>query len=252
MATRSSAAESRQTRDRETVLEVRGLTVAFAGTNALHNLSFAVRRGQVLAIIGPNGCGKTVLLKVLLHLLPYRGEIIWAPGVRIGYVPQKVAVDRQMPLLVRDFLEAKARFLRLPSDAVEKACAETGIPKDLLEAGIGVLSGGQFQKMLIASSLLGDPEVLLFDEPTASLDELEEERIYQLLDTLRAERGLSVLLVSHDLSTVHRNADLVLCLSRATACLGTPDKILTPEVLEAAYGTPRQYYRHRRNPGKNV
>lgn len=231
----------------EVVLTVEHLSVDLSGIAILHDLNFVVRRGQTLAIIGPNGCGKTVLLKALLNLLPYQGEITWAPGVRIGYVPQKIAADRQMPLLVRDLLEAQARILRLPASAVQTACAQAAISPELLDSGIGVISGGQFQKVLIASSLLGEPDVLLFDEPTASLDELEEERIYDLLDKLQGVRGLTVLLVSHDLSIVHRTADLVLCLSRATSCLGTPDKVLTPELLEAAYGAPQRYYHHRRD-----
>ena len=231
----------------EAVLAVEQLSIVLSGIAILHDLNFVVRRGQTLAIIGPNGCGKTVLLKALLKLLPYQGKITWAPGVRIGYVPQKVAADRQMPLLVRDLLAATARILRLPASAVKTACAQAAMSAELLDSGIGVISGGQFQKVLIASSLLGEPDVLLFDEPTASLDELEEERIYELLDRLQAERGLTVLMVSHDLSIVHRTADLVLCLSRGTTCLGAPDKVLTPELLEAAYGAPQRYYRHRRD-----
>jgi zinc transport system ATP-binding protein len=227
------------------VLRVRNLSIGFAGNAVIRSLSFVLRRGVTLAIIGPNGCGKTVLLKALLHLVPYEGEIEWAAGVRIGYVPQKVAADRQMPLLVRNLLEAKARLLGLPAAAAEAAGLQAGIGAELLRAGIGVISGGQFQKVLIALSLLGEPDVLLFDEPTASLDELEQERIYELLDKLQQERGLTVLLVSHDLSVVHRNADVVLCLSRATTCFGTPDEVLTPETLEAAYGAPRHYYHHR-------
>ena len=226
------------------MLRVRNLSIGFAGNTVIRNLSFALRRGVTLAIIGPNGCGKTVLLKALLHLLPYEGEIEWAAGVRVGYVPQKVAADRQMPLLVRNLLEAKAGFLGLPSRAVEVACLQVGIHAELLDAGIGVISGGQFQKVLVALSLLGDPDVLLFDEPTASLDELEQERIYELVEKLQQERGLTVLLVSHDLSVVHGNADVVLCLSRATTCFGTPDEVLTTETLEAAYGAPRRYHHH--------
>ena len=229
------------------LLSVRNLTVVFGKRQVLRDLSFDVPRGGTFAIIGPNGSGKTVLLKALLNLVPYQGNIQWAPGVRLGYVPQKIAADRQMPLLVRNLLEAKSHFLRLSDGDIRKVASQAGLTPELLNTGIGVISGGQFQKVLIALALLGDPGVLLFDEPTASLDELEEERIYELVEVLQKERSLTILLVSHDLSIIHRSATLVLCLSKGKACIGTPDKVLTQEILESAYSGPLQYYRHLQN-----
>ena len=229
---------------RNTVLSVQHLAVAFGGRTIIRDLSFEVHQGDTLAVIGPNGCGKTVLLKALLGLIPYEGSIAWSPGMRLGYVPQKIAADRQMPLLVRDLLHAKARFLKLPPDEVDLVAKEVGLTAELLEAGIGVISGGQFQKALIAYALLGKPNVMLFDEPTASLDELEEEHVYELLEDLQTRRQLTILLVSHDLSLVYRRANVVLCLSKEKPCIGPPEEILTPEVLEAAYSKPLKYHFH--------
>ncbi|MGZ4895184.1 MAG: metal ABC transporter ATP-binding protein, partial [Candidatus Angelobacter sp.] len=171
--------------------------------------------------------------------------IRWAPGARLGYVPQKVAADRQMPFNIHDLLAAKARFLKLPTKDIESVAQTVGFTADLLQTSVGILSGGQFQKALIAFALLGDPNVLLFDEPTASLDELAEERIYELVARLRQEKGLTVILVSHDLSIVHRSANLVLCLAKDRPCLGPPQEMLTPEMLGELYGAPPQYYQHR-------
>lgn len=227
------------------LLSVRNLTVAFGDRVVIRDLSFDMPSGDTLAIIGPNGSGKTVLLKALLQLTPYKGDILWAPGVRLGYVPQKISADRQIPLLVRDLLKAKAHYLKLPRENIQEVTDQVGLTTELMETSIGVISGGQFQKLLIAMSLLGKPNVLLFDEPTASLDELEEERIYELLEKLKRQRDLTILLVSHDLSIVHRSANLVLCLSKGPACIGTPDKILTQDILDAAYSAPQQYYLHR-------
>ncbi len=106
------------------------------------------------------------------------------------------------------------------------------------------MSGGQFQKALIAFALLGRPNVLLFDEPTASLDELTEERIYELLHSLQTEKNMTVILVSHDLSVVYRYANMVLCLSKEHTCMGPPTEVLTPEMLGALYGAPAKYHRH--------
>ena len=200
--------------------------------------------GDCLAIIGPNGSGKTALLKGLQHLIPYEGEIQWSQDAHIGYVPQSVVADRQLPLRVGELLAAKARFLGLADREMEQVSSELNLSSEFLSAGIGTLSGGQFQKVLIAFALLGRPNVLLFDEPTASLDELSEERIYELIHELKCQRGITVILVSHDLSVVYRYASRVLCLSKGKPCMGPPEQILTPKMLEEVYGAPPKYYRH--------
>ena len=226
------------------LLSVKDLTVEFGSHTVIQNLSFTVNHGDGVAIIGPNGAGKTVLLKALLDLIPYRGEIRWSEQPRLGYVPQKIVADRQLPFSARDFLVAKLRFLKLPADELEQVSTELGLATQLLNTNIGTLSGGQFQKVLIAFALLGRPNVLLVDEPTASLDELSEERFYDLLESLQKNRGMTILLVSHDLSVVYQNATLVLCLSKGKPCMGPPKEILTPAMLEDLYAAPSRYYRH--------
>jgi zinc transport system ATP-binding protein len=134
---------------------------------------------------------------------------------------------------------------------VNLVASEVGLTAELLGTTIGVLSGGQFQKVLIAFALLGNPNVLLFDEPTASLDELtEEQRVYESLHALQKDRGLTVILVSHDLSVVYRYATKVLCLSKVRTCIGSPREILTPQLLEELYSAPAKYYQHIQDHGK--
>jgi zinc transport system ATP-binding protein len=226
------------------ILSVRDLDIRFGNHIVIRDLTFGADPGDSLAIIGPNGAGKTVLLRSLLGLLPYEGAIEWAPNAKLGYVPQKVAADRRLPLHVNDLLEAKARLLKISDRDVHSVSARVGLTPELLETSIGVLSGGEFQKVLIAFALLGDPNVLLFDEPTASLDELAEEHIYELLRDLQRERNMTVLLVSHDLSVVYQFASKVLCLSKGKTCFGPPREILTPETLEAVYSAPLKFYEH--------
>src|SRR5271157_196027 len=226
------------------LLSVRNLGVAFGDRVVLRQLNFEVYSGDCLAIIGPNGAGKTMLLKALQHLIPYQGEIQWSPEARLGYVPQSVAVDRQLPLRVKELLAAKAEFLHLANQEMDDGSSELNLSPEFLSAGIGALSGGQFQKVLIAFALLGRPNVLLFDEPTASLDELTEERIYELVHQLQSQRGITLILVSHDLSIVYRYASRVLCLSKGEVCMGAPKEIMTPEMLEQLYGARPKYYRH--------
>jgi len=226
------------------MLSVRNLSVAFGTRVIIHDLSFEVTAGKSLAVIGPNGAGKTVLLSALLNLIPYGGEIHWSPGARLGYVPQKVAADRQVPLQARDLMQTKSSLLKLPATDLDEVSREVGLTPELLNTHIGKLSGGQFQKALIAFALLGRPNVLLFDEPTASLDELSEERIYELLHNLQTNKRMTVILVSHDLSVVYRYADMVLCLGKGHACLGPPREVLTPKMLEDLYGAPAKYHLH--------
>ena len=231
------------------ILEVENLSVRFGSREILRKLSFRVWAGDCLALIGPNGAGKTVLLKSLLHLVPYTGEIRWSESARLGYVPQRVAEDRQLPVEVRELLRAKARVARVPLAEIADVTTELGLKREILESPIGVLSGGQWQKVLVALSLLGRPNVLLFDEPTASLDELSEERIYELVHSLQKTRGLTVVLVSHDLSIVYRHATQVLCLTKGNPCMGPPTHVLTPERLEEIYGAPARFYRHIQDHG---
>jgi zinc transport system ATP-binding protein len=233
-----------------TVLSVTNLGVAFGNRVVIRELTFETNAGDCLAIIGPNGAGKTVLLRALLGLLPHSGEIRWSSDARLGYVPQKIAADLQLPLRVKDLLSAKVRTLKLMGRELESVCSEVDLTPEVLNSTVGSLSGGQLQKALIAFALLGRPNVLLFDEPTASLDELTEERIYELLHSLQQEKGMTVLLVSHDLSVVYRYATKVLCLSKGRPCMGPPQEVLTPERLEELYAAPPKYYHHIEGHGK--
>lgn len=233
------------------ILSVKDLHVSFGRRAVIQGLTFELHASDCLAIIGPNGSGKTVLLKALLNLIPYQGKIRWSPEVRLGYVPQKMAGDQQLPLRVRELLMAKARVRKLPVSQLDVVSGEVGLTRQLLDTAVGTLSGGQFQKVLIAFALLGRPNVLLFDEPTASLDELSEERIYELLHSLKERKGMTVVLASHDLSVVYRYATQVLCMSRGKPCMGPPREVLTPERLEELYGGPSKYYGHIQDHGSS-
>jgi zinc transport system ATP-binding protein len=193
--------------------------------------------------VGPNGSGKTVLLKALLGLLPYTGQIEWQAGARTGYVPQNISADPNLPLCVGELLRAKARIQRLSADQIAAAAAYTGVA-GLLPQRVGALSRGQLQRVLIAFALAGDPNVLLVDEPTSSLDEPSEEHFAQLLNRIRQQRGTTLVLVSHDLTLVRGSATHVLCLSAGAASFGTAAEMLVPEILERVYRQPVEFHAH--------
>ena len=226
------------------LLLVKNLSVTIDNQKIIEDLYFELNSGERLSIIGPNGAGKTVLLKALLNLIPYSGEIIWSPDVRLGYVPQKIDADRHLPLTFRDLFVSKCRTVRVAVSEIDPIGRSVGLTKEMLETPVGHLSGGQFQRGLIGFALIGRPNVLLLDEPTSSLDEPGEEHIYELVRRLQAQYQLAVITVSHDLSFVSRYATQVLCLNRHTLCIGAPREALTPDVLEKLYGPSYAYYHH--------
>jgi len=226
------------------LLVVKSLSVAIEEKVILENLNFELKPRETLSILGPNGAGKTVLLKALLNLVPYSGEVLWSPDVRKGYVPQKIDADRHLPLTFRDLFISKCRILKVATTEINAISQSVGLTREMLETPVGHLSGGQFQRGLIGFALIGNPNVLLLDEPTASIDESGEEHIYELIHRLQDQFKLAVITVSHDLSFVYRYATKVLCVNRRSVCMGTPREALTPEVLEQLYGPSHGYYQH--------
>lgn len=226
------------------VLEVDNLSIAFGKLKILSNLSFSVKEARTLAVIGPNGAGKTLLFKALIGAEAHSGEVRWRPGIKIGYIPQKLDLERDLPVTAFELLTAKAAIMNLGRQHVEEALKLVELPLGAAKQPISNLSGGQFQRALIAFAFIGEPDVLLFDEPTAGVDAPGQERIYELINRLKKEKKLTVIIISHDLSLVYEYADEVLCLNREKICFGTPQKVLEPKALEELYGSPHKYYSH--------
>lgn len=225
-------------------LEVNNLSIRFGRTPIFSGLSFGVPQGAALAIIGPNGSGKTVLLRALIGAIPFEGTLQWAPDVRLGYVPQKLDIARDAPITGFDFLRARAALARTSHATVSQVLTDVGLASEAAAQPIGALSGGQFQRLLVAFALVGTPNVLLLDEPTAGVDEPGQERLNELIHRLQQDRGLTVFLISHDLSVVDRYATTVLCLGRERHWFGPPKEILTPGLLHEIYGTPIAFHVH--------
>ena len=228
----------------ENALEVTNLSVHFDATRVFTDLSFCVAKGSALAIIGPNGAGKTVLLRTLIGSLPFAGTVHWAADVRIGYVPQKLDIERDIPITGVDFLSARAAVAHKHSHDMSSAFTLVGMPLEVAQRPIGTMSGGQFQRLLVAFALVADPNVLLLDEPTAGVDEPGQEQLNELVRRLQKSQSLTVLFISHELSVVYKYADNVLCLSSERAWFGPPSTILTPELLRQIYGGEVSYHVH--------
>ncbi|QYZ69636.1 ATP-binding cassette domain-containing protein [Neotabrizicola shimadae] len=215
------------------LIGARGLTVRLGGEEVLKGVSLAVEPGEIVTILGPNGSGKSTLLRALLGILPVSsGEVTRAPDLRIGYVPQRLAIDPSLPMTVRRFLSLPAR---VPDDRAAAALRRVGVP-EVGQRQMAALSGGQFQRVLLARALLSDPQVLILDEPTQGLDQPGEAAFYRLIEEVRAETGVAVLMVSHDLHVVMAASDRVICLNHHICCEGTPRVVSSAPEYRALFG----------------
>lgn len=244
---------------KDCALHVSGLRVTLGGTAVLRGIELHVPRGELVALIGPNGCGKTTLLRCLLGLQAIEaGEIRLLgepPGPkalrRVGYVPQRVQPDRSFILSVREFLALRLKSTRnwfwqsqrRTDDALASAASELDI-LGLFNRPLAGLSGGQLQRVLITASLLNDPELLLLDEPTAGVDTPGEASFYELIADVFSRRQLTVVLVSHDLGMVYRHASWVYALNGVICCQGRPADVMNADSLKQAYGLHVTPYQH--------
>ena len=221
-------------RNRMNLISARKLTVRLGANTVLRDVDLTIEHGEIVTIVGPNGSGKTTLLRAIIGAVkPGAGVIEKAAGLRIGYVPQRLHVDPTLPLTV-------ARFLSLPrpveKDACRKALADAGVP-DLMHRQMAALSGGQFQRVLLARALIESPDLLLLDEATQGLDQPGSAAFYRQIDDVRRNLGCAVLMISHELHVVMSASDRVICLNGHVCCEGAPDVVASAPEYRALFGS---------------
>ena len=231
-------------------ISVRDCTVAYGGNVVLEGVSFDIEQGQVAAIIGPNGSGKTTAMKAILGLVPIAagevrvfGKHFHAVRDLVGYVPQRFDFDRGFPLTVREFMDL-ARHEHSPKSRVREMIGEVGLPPSTLDVKLGSLSGGQLQRVLIAQAILNNPKILMLDEPSSGIDIAGEETLYDIIEHLNAAHGTTVLLVSHDIAMVSRLVDNVICVNKKMLCYGPPRTALTERKIGELFGPQADIYEH--------
>ncbi|MGE0846623.1 MAG: ATP-binding cassette domain-containing protein [Flavobacteriaceae bacterium] len=211
----------------------------------VRHVGLSIREGEIVTVIGPNGSGKTTSVKALLGLVrPDEGRVLRADSLRVGYVPQKLAIDWTLPLSVERLMTLTAPH---PRSAIREALAETGVA-DLAGARVQTLSGGEFQRVLLARALVGKPDLLVLDEPVQGVDFTGEIAMYELIRKLRDRLGCGVLMISHDLHIVMAQTDTVICLNGHVCCHGTPEAVAESPEYRKIFG-PRAartlaVYRH--------
>mgnify|MGYP001503141088 CR=1 FL=1 len=212
------------------ILKVSNLGVKLQNQILLDHINFNVTKGTTLAILGPNGAGKTVLLKTLLNLIPHTGSIEWTEKVKIGYVPQYVAVS-DIPMSVREFLSIGKGV------DIENALKKVRLnDNSILDKRLGVLSGGQLRRVLIAWALNDNPNVLIFDEPTTGVDMDSEEPIYLMLNEIKKTQKITIFLITHNIHIVQEYADALLSINKCVTFCGPAEEIGKPDIQRQIYG----------------
>jgi zinc transport system ATP-binding protein len=242
----------------EYAVRIQDLNVRFNDLTVFENLSVSIPKGQVTSVIGPNGAGKTTLIHALLGFVAYEGKIDFCKPrehIRMGYVPQRLSVPPDMPATVWElfaaYLERRPIFLgptRRLRRTVAAALSSVGLD-NYEDRKIVSLSGGELQRVLLAVSLSHLPDIMLLDEPAAGIDIAAGDLLDTLLLSLARDRGITVVMISHDLNAVNRASDHVICLNRGILCEGPPEHALTPETLARLFGNPAIYATHRCHRG---
>ena len=241
-------------------LSVENLCVKLNNHHLIENITFSVEEGSIVAIIGPNGAGKTTLVRDILGLIPHTSGSVTLLGqpfkhpdvhIKVGYVPQRLEFDRSFPLTVSELLSFTIPPVysfpfhrkRKEKEYILELLEVVGA-RELADRSIGRLSGGELQRIMIAKAIVNEPKILFLDEPASGVDMEGQERFYDLIKRLNREKGLTVILISHDLNIVYRFADNVLCLNRKLVCSGRPSETLTDEVIKSVYGEMMGAYIH--------
>ncbi|MFT4959785.1 MAG: zinc transport system ATP-binding protein [Paracoccaceae bacterium] len=227
------------------VITTRGINVNLGGRHVLHNISVSINPGEIVTIVGPNGSGKSIFLRALIGAVPLTsGEITKAANLRIGYVPQKLAIDAAMPMTVRRFLGLPRQIAEQAANAALKRADVAGLANQQMSD----LSGGQFQRVLLARALLEEPQLLLLDEATQGLDQPGSAAFYRQIEDVRRDLDCAVVMVSHDLHVVMAASDRVLCMNGHICCEGTPEIVTSAPEYRALFGSGTQgalaLYRH--------
>ena len=206
----------------DSLLSLNDVSLQFGTKSILEHVSLSIKRGEITTLIGPNGAGKSSLVRVALGLQkPTKGKVVRQTGLRLGYMPQKLVIDDSLPLTVLRFLQLAYRSSK--ADALSILAMVEG--QHLAGQAIQKLSGGEFQRVLLARAILRKPQLLILDEPVQGVDMSGQRELYRLIKQVRDELHCGVLMVSHDLHLVMKQTDHVVCLNRNICCAGLPENI---------------------------
>ncbi|WIY53429.1 zinc ABC transporter ATP-binding protein ZnuC [Devosia sp. YIM 151766] len=220
-------------RPREILITLKDAGVRSGGRVLVEGVDLSIRRGEIVTLIGPNGSGKSTTAKLATGVLkPSMGRVTRKPGLRIGYVPQKLSIDWTLPLNVDRLMTLTGHY---PEGEIVAALEAVGAAR-LRKAAVQELSGGEFQRVLFARAMIRKPDLLVLDEPVQGVDFSGEVALYQLIRQIRDTTQAGILMISHDLHVVMAETDTVICLNGHVCCRGTPNAVKTSPEYLALFG----------------
>lgn len=227
------------------LLSTNSISVKYGSNIVLRDVSLSIEEGEIITIVGPNGSGKTSLVKTIIGAMsPFQGSVSLKENLRIGYIPQRINIDQTLPMTVQ-------RFLNLTHKISKNECLSVlrtaGVP-DLLQNQMSNLSGGQFQKVLLARALQGSPDILILDEASQGLDQAGSAAFYKQIESVRNEQGCAILMISHELHVVMSASDKVICMNGHICCSGEPEAVANMPEYHGLFGAGTEgtlaLYRH--------
>ena len=217
---------------KEKVIAVKDLSVTFGEVEVLRDISFEISKGSFTGIVGPNGAGKSTLIKAILGFIDYGGMVVL--NGTVGYVPQLSSFNREFPMNVYDFVRLPIRKEKDWKKKVDVILSEVGL-EGFGTKLVGKLSGGEFQRAALARALVSKPDILILDEPEAGVDQMGKARFYDLLNSVKEEENITILMVSHDIGLIFEKCDNVMCLNKTLHCHG-PTESMSIEDIKKTFG----------------
>ncbi|MDM8335058.1 metal ABC transporter ATP-binding protein [Wolbachia pipientis] len=220
------------------LLKVENLALAYDNKKVLDGVNILVKRGDIVTILGPNGGGKTSLMKVVAGInRDYSGSVVFTGDIKIGYMPQNFSISNLMPITVEYFLlNSFSKKLKKNQSTVTEVVELVGIG-NVLKNQVSEISAGQTQLLLLARCLIAEPDLIILDEPVSAMDINVRAKFYDIMGKMAKKRSISVLMTSHDLNSIVSCSDYIICINRTIYCQGKPDKIMENKTLSEIFSS---------------